>query len=1332
MTALCDQKVKIIRFISSFIFFAAVSFAEQPDEEITVSADEQGLLIDFRPQGWNVKNVEWDNGSGHLYTFTGAATFGEPGSPHIPCRAVTIGIPPQGDVALEIVDSDFILNRQSPAAPVAHLHRQDGLWKKIYRPGSGVVTVYPAEIVRLEKPVFFRNQRVVRLVFFPLQVLPESRVRQYQRIIVRVNFDTAQSGFPADRPQKDEHLYKNLLLNDRQAKTWRVKRTKVSKPHSIFSGRTLYKVVIGGDGRRGKEGIYQIDGARLSAAGVNLAALDPNTIQLFCHGRLLTGTARTLPDSLLEIPIQVVDGGDTRFEQDDYILFYGTGAGGIEFRATYDTTMGRLRHYIHPYGTENVYWLSLGQSAGKRISSLSSIDPDGLKPEPSFRDLVYVEDERYNLYQSGIDWFGFELATDKGRYGHNFEMPGALPAGHAEVRFKLAMATYLEHRFEFFINGFNIGTKTGHGVYNGYEPVEFIYPVRGMVEDGDNAVQIDYETGPDYASAFVDWIEIEYDRIFRAKDGQLIFRAPLRDGPAVYAVTGLQKNVQIFDITDLTAVQKIENVSYDNGTVSFAAQAQAKYPRHYIAVNHGAYKAVTGIVRENPSDLRRPRDVDYIIITHDHFKRPAEELASLRENWDIKDRLETEVVCMSDVFDEFGGGVRDPAAIKSFLTFAQTYWGGPAYVLLLGDGHYDYKNILKFDTPNFIPPYESNDRYERKTRVTDDWFTYTKGYTAGMQMAIGRLPARTIEEAQYMVDKIVAYETNPVYGEWRKTITLVADDELAQTGREDEDDHTDQAEILAENYTPPFFNLKKIYLVDYPAVRTASVAGRRKPLASDAIIEQINRGTLILNYIGHANDELWSHEQVLYGPTDFERIRNGRRTAFWIVASCEFAHWDQPDGESLAEQIFCAAGRGAVAMFASSRVAFGIDNASLNYYLYRHLFAGLDSTGKTARLGDAVLLAKKSYFNRVNNEKYILLGDPAMRLGVPEYQAVIEDISPDSIMALTKMSVKGSVRKNGHIWPDLKAAALVRVLDSEIHKSYVTAQNTKIDYTVPGNSIFRGKVEVTDGRFAVDFIVPKDISYGGNDGKVSLYFWNETCEGAGHFGGLPVGGTAVNLVDNDGPRIDLHFGDPDFVAGDFCPPNPVLHVQICDSLSGVNIAGDIGHQITLTLDEDYAGTRDITEYFQYHTGSYLSGGLEYPIHGLAEGPHHVLIKAWDNSNNSSVCESFFTVIAEKDLKIRNLLSYPNPMRRETQFCFELSRNAQVVLKIYTLGGKAVREFSPVFGNIGFNLFPEIWDGTDNEGDRLANGVYLYKLVARATVDNENKHAEKIGKLVIVN
>jgi len=280
---------------------------------------------------------------------------------------------------------------------------------------------------------------------------------------------------------------------------------------------------------------------------------------------------------------------------------------------------------------------------------------------------------------------------------------------------------------------------------------------------------------------------------------------------------------------------------------------------------------------------------------------------------------------------------------------------------------------------------------------------------------------------------------------------------------------------------------------------------------------------------------------------------------------------------------------------------------------------------------------------------------------------------------------------------------------------------------LPGNVLFRGQAKVEQGQFAIKFIVPKDISYGGADARVSVYFWGRDGDGAGYRSGLRVGGTGALVADTQGPQISIGFKDRHFASGEYVGANPILRVQISDSLSGVNIAGDIGHKITMVLDGREEERKDLTEFFNYEEGSYTSGSLEYQLFNLAEGSHTVQVKAWDNSNNSGIATATFFVVASRELKISDVVNFPNPFRDRTDFTFLISRDAEVTVSIYTLAGRLVKKITTQAVS-NFNAIP--WDGCDEDGDELANGVYLYRIVARGQGSDGQVTAEAIGKLVI--
>ena len=1005
------QKTFFLFLLVVLGLFSSAGTAERNDALQLLSSGSSHVEFKFMPSPWQSDTLTVSSGRYGRIVFDGAELQGEVGAAALPCRVLTVAVPLQGRVDVQVVEAPYEEKSTLALLPIPELRSQEPERYERDQAWYSQDRFYPAEIVQVHEPSWLRAQRVVRVVVQPLQYNPaQGRVRLYRSVQVRVTFSGGSAG-SASAVSKEEEIYKAALLNYDQGRQWRAPApSRLSKSGRLLDTTNWYKLIISGDGQGGREGIYKVDGAALQKAGVSLASLDPGTLQLFNNGGRELAQEMTVsrPDSLVENPIQVIGGEDGKFDGGDYLLFYGRSLEGI----TWNGEQKRLSHYIHHYSYDNVYWLTYGKQKGKRIANKAVISSEGVSPESSFRDLVFAEEEKNNVLKSGLEWFGVGLSVEKTSFSQPFSLNGVVLPDTAVYRVQMAAYSAGAHSFRAYANGNLLGSMSITRDVDGYTTRLGTYKTAGALVEGNNTVSVNYLTNSDAMAAYADWIEVEYSHKYVALNDQLLFYGPMRAGVVGYKIESFSRDdISVWDVTDIAEISKIGAPTLGGRAVVFADQGGSGAPRRYAAFTPSGLRSVSAIKAAPRTELRNNRQSDYVIITFDDFYQQALQLKSLRENWDAEERLATEVVKISEVMDEFGWGISDPVAIRDFLASCYQRWDRPGYVLLLGDGHYDYKNILKNSWTNFIPPFETTDRSLNNTRTTDDWYTYVKGSAAGMQMAIGRLAVQSVEEAQGVVDKIISYETNYEPGEWRKNIIILGDDELYTGGVGEETEHTQQAETLAEAHVPDLFNVAKIYLMEYPAVRTASIAGITKPLANEALIDQINQGALILNFVGHGNDDLWTNERVLNGPTDFDRIQNQNRQALWVAATCEFAWWDQPAKQSLAELIANVAARGAIGMVASSRLAFSYNNAAFNYALYDELFRSYMSGGRIARLGDAVMIAKKRSNNDVNSEKYVLLGDPTMRIGAPRYRAVIEQISPDTLQALCKMRVSGHVEK---------------------------------------------------------------------------------------------------------------------------------------------------------------------------------------------------------------------------------------------------------------------------------------------------------------------------------
>lgn len=1285
------------------------------------------FAFEFRPADWAIDTLRDGRTTFSQFTFPDAVFDEQPGALQIPYKVIVLGIPSGSRVQLEVAPGRYSELRNVELARAAQYERDEDLghWRT-----PDAVTIppgfYPTELVRADAPARYRHQDIVRLQLTPLQYDAATRiVRRYESLAVRVRFigGKVQAPTAAPTPAQPDPFYDGLLANAAAARAFREVPLRTELRSSMFPAAVgpLYKINVR------TEGLYRINGQFLASKGIALSDINPTTLQMFNNGsrELPRDMNAVRPQGLQEIAIWVEDGGDGKFDNNDYILFYGKGVDGFE----YDKTNGQANHYLHHYTFDNVYWLTWGAANGKRIAMRQTQPIGGATVVTDFRERYYLEQELRSLYESGLNWYGWLFTDDpvsrSRRY--RFTLTDVVAGGTSQFKFTFLGWANANHHFDIKLNDTALTTADFFGQYRlrSFDATK----VGGLVS-GENTVEITYTPSTVTGQAYIDYFEVTYDRALRTQNSALVFDG--RSGGGVYAYQVENGNgLWFFEVSDYSNVTRLDQgqMQFAGSLATFADSAGTTVPRRYVVASPNA-TAINNLQIDAASAWRTPdHRADLIIITHEDFYSEALRLKSLHENWLTNDLRQTEVVKIQDVFDEFSGGLYDPTAIRDFLKYTLGNWQqAPEFVLLFGDGDHDPKNILDSSDKNWIPTYQTTEFDEILNRTTDHWFTYIAGNDAVMDMAIGRIPVRSAQQAKDYVDKLVAYLAQPTFGIWRNTLFFVADDDLVNGAAQYiEQIHINDTEDLSDNYTPQDFDIRKLYLTEFPGVQSASISGVRKPAATEALLRQINSGTLMVNYVGHGNPQLWAHERLLNFTTDFVRIQNGARQAMWVAATCDFGRFDNPKEQSFSEEVLLAAGRGAIAILSSTRLVYATSNATFNKQYYRALFPAASEV--TEPIGLALAQARVRTGATTNDEKFHIFGDPTMRLAVPRHATQVTSVDPDTIKALSVMTVRGTIQKDGAAWNDFNGQVYLETLDSRRKVRYQSASNAVIEYHLPGNAMFRGSAPVTNGQFNVQLFVPKDITYGGTRGRINLYFWSADADGNGAVDYLPVGGTALNFSDQVGPEIAIGFsGVEDFAPGGVVGLNPVLKVTIADSLSGINITGEIGHRITLALDGDTENKIDLTDLFNYDNGSFTRGVVLYPLNDLTEGRHTALIKAWDNFNNSNTASVEFTIMPQDRLTLSEVMNYPNPFHSETAFTFVASRDAEVRVKIFTLSGRLIRTLDPVVARPGFNVIS--WNGEDGDGDSIANGVYLYKLIATLHEGGETLRAESIGKMVV--
>ena len=374
----------------------------------------------------------------------------------------------------------------------------------------------------------------------------------------------------------------------------------------------------------------------------------------------------------------------------------------------------------------------------------------------------------------------------------------------------------------------------------------------------------------------------------------------------------------------------------------------------YLALTPGAARAPLSMVADAPSNLRNTGNrADYVIIAPLQLKDAAQALATYRQSRGLVAR----VVELEDIYDEFNYGIASPEAIKAFLSYAYNRWAkAPSYVLLAGEGSYDYKDNLGFGD-NLIPVWMAGT--PNGLSAADNWFADVVGADGVPDMAIGRLPVVTAQELAAMVVKIVSYERDSGAG-WANRVIMLADNgdvsgDFSATSDE-------AAALLTGGYTAD-----RIYLGEQ-AIGSAR----------SALLAKINAGAGLLNYVGHAGMDKLADEGLLT-MDDVNALSNGTKLPVATLMTCAAVQHAMPGYDSIGEALLLREGGGAVAVWAPTGLSLNSEATLLDEAFFRALFQkGIKPLGKAVRSALQEYAVQGKY--PATLAVYNLLGDPALEV----------------------------------------------------------------------------------------------------------------------------------------------------------------------------------------------------------------------------------------------------------------------------------------------------------------------------------------------------------------
>lgn len=1312
-----------------------------PQDDIRViSSDQNSILLEYTPKfSTSFLKINEEDYVSISLSF-GAVSDPEAGAPAVPVRQIPVGVPSESGNTIEIV-SVSSTEMQGKINPVPKIMKIDGIPTTRYEIGEMYYSYQPSEqLVTFGDFAIVRGMPVQYFIVKPIMFSPAiNNIRLYSKIIFRVTFNNLLNY----RNFSKDTFLADIIPNFNVAKQW----IKDAKEENLNKPVTTNSVLSAGKWIRfetREEGIYKINRALLASFGIDVATVDPRTIKIYNNG------GKVLPEALNELrPIDLVENAiivegenDGKFDTDDYILFYGRGTNFWD----YNNSSRRIVRYFHPYSTSNYYWITSGGDVGKRMQAKNSLNSTITYEQLSTQAFASWEEDKINIAKSGRKYLGDDFTQSTNSRTYVNRLDGIINNSQIKYRFNFVNAsqgpitlTVDENSAQLFSNVlFGFGSSD----YSAGVMHEVSAYYNAILPESRSVLKLKFSPSSSTSIGYLDFFEINYEKELKAYENGIIFFSKDTTSTIAYHLSGFTStDILVFDITDHANLKIVQPMIPPSGS-EFRFQAgevQGNVSKYY-AITSAKTKLPINPVEIPNQNLRGMNDGSkLIIIYHKNLKEHALRLKAHREN-NAKLNISTTAVDVNEIYNEFSGGLMDVSAIRDYIKYAYNYWvTKPEYVLLFGEGTYDYKNLEK-QNDNLIPPFEtveSLNPYPTSYPI-DDFFARIDGNDSRVDIALGRINAANSREARIVVDKIINYETVQSKDLWRNLVSLVADDHLITTGY-DFAPNTKQSEDLS-NLLPPSFDQNKIYLAAYPTVMTA--LGRSKPGVYDEIINTINRGTLLLNYVGHGSPDLWAHERVFVKSTTIPQLINDKYF-FLTAATCDFGYYDIPGFQSGTEMMLLKEGSGAIGAFASTRPVTSYENASLNEAFYSSLLSSArDTLNLPTTVGKAYMKAKvigSGYI--INDEKFHLFCDPSLRLNIPQYSAGVDSINGQiistdiQIKALSRTKIDGIVKRpSGEMWNDFNGEGILTVFDSKrkVLLDVLSTPTNPFYMGVQGGIIFRGRISIVNGKFSSEFVVPKDISYENANGKIQLYFTSSVGDGLGYTSKVIIGGTDSSVVnDGIGPEIEIYFDDESFDNTHLVNPNSTLIAKLSDD-TGINTTGTgVGHKLEGILNERFNEPIDFTNYF---TGDLDSGGkkgaIKYKFNNLAAGDYQMLLKAWDVFNNPSSEKFYFTVVPGNDLFISEIYNYPNPFSSTTTFTFQkntINSPVDVDIKVYTIAGRLIRNLNAK--NVMENFVKVDWDGHDEDGNQIANGTYLYKLNVKSTDGAFSKSV--LGKLAVI-
>ncbi|WP_016777424.1 type IX secretion system sortase PorU [Anaerophaga thermohalophila] len=1029
---------------------------------------------------------------------------------------------------------------------------------------------------------------------------------------------------------------------------------KISSPEKKFALKsTALKYVQASKLASGKwvkigttqQGIHRISYSTLQNHGFS----EPEKVQVYGNGGVMVpmDNSESRPDDLPVISC---------WHKDNSLFFYSSGP----WQWIWNEQKGMFEHKKHAHSSMAYFFLSTADSPKSPVIQQKP-EGEATYSTDTYDHVLFHEEENENLLKSGNQWLGEKfssLLTLERTF--SFEIPAIELNTQAHLYTRVAARSNSTQAFDININDNTLESIPVPTVsLSIFDYTYYARTAEGKITFPATASTIDisyqYTNASTSAIGWLDYLILQARSRLTLENGPLVIRDHLSAEPgrvSSFQIADVPSGTVVWDVTNPFEVRQMDT-NIAGSTLSF--KDSTAIVKEYVAFAPSMNFPEPEFIGEIPNqNLHATSPADMIIVAPEEFIGQANRLADIHTSYS---GLSVVVAERDKIYNEFSWGHPDPGAIRGFvkMLYDRAVPGSenaPKLLLLFGDGSYDNRDLDKNPAAP-LPTYQSDISFHiTNSFVTDDFFGFLDDEEGAslqndrMDIGIGRFPVSTLEEAVNAVDKTELYLKNQEKGRWKTRLTFIGDDGDGNIHMRDADRLTQKIAV-----SDPEFEIDKIYFDAYEV--TTGAVGREFPGAKADVQKAVSEGTLIFNYSGHGSENNLAHERIVT-KNDISSWTNKRRLPLFITATCEFSRFDNHNHTSAGEEVFLSTNGGGIALLSTTRIVYSSFNFTLNNAFYNHAFE-YDENGNPLRLGEMMRRTKLESGSNTNKLNFTLLGDPALQLLFPrnrintlELNGIGVENNTDTISAMSLNTLKAQViDPDGNPIQDFNGTAYITVYDKAVDLQTLGNDGSEpFEYSEFANILFSGRATVENGEFELSFVVPQDIRYNFDNGRISYYALSDNGrEAFGAFSDLVIGGISnETLNDTKGPDIEMYLNHPEFKNGGETGTRPMLYARLFDE-SGINTSGTgIGHNITLIIDQDTSNPRILNDAYTAEMDDFQSGTIQYQLPQLEEDEHTLTLKVWDNYNNSSTSTLDFRVTQNHGINIRNFRLFPNPVR----------------------------------------------------------------------------------------